>query len=455
MMDNTSDVDEAFLKPRKKRKQIVIGVLVIILLGLTVALASSYHTYKSHQSEEIINQLEIKVAEGELHEAKVDSSIKHPLTTVNPRRSFLNSSGDEVAYIDHQGNIGGIGNLSMTIGTGFFDYLGSSITRVTKGWFVDIDVSGNVNSTNVTSEEIYENGERVALNTSLSNYVSTSGDTMTGDLIFESTPDLVGDGLLDIYTTTGKSIALRIDDDGANLELSALGATKINFLNEVCDTYGCFSSLNSTYPVKNASNDILTGVLNCHNVTGTVSNVCALIGGNTTEEIQDAAWSVLTGTQTGITVTYQDASDNVDFVVTNAEQIYNHTNVLETSYKDFWYNHSTVLINDYGGNWYNHSSSLINTYGDNWYNHSSSLISQYGNFWYNFTNTIDFTNVAYLNNTQTFTAEQTFNGNATFNSKVNITDYNNLTIGNYATHDNGSCLIWESQGTQFMSWGCA
>jgi hypothetical protein len=35
----------------------------------------------------------------------------------------------------------------------------------------------------------------------------------------------------------------------------------------------------------------------------------------TTEEIQDAAWNVLTGTQTGITVTYQDATNDVDFVV--------------------------------------------------------------------------------------------------------------------------------------------
>lgn len=37
----------------------------------------------------------------------------------------------------------------------------------------------------------------------------------------------------------------------------------------------------------------------------------------TTEEIQDAAWSVLTGTQTGITVTYQDGTDDVDFVVSD------------------------------------------------------------------------------------------------------------------------------------------
>jgi len=39
--------------------------------------------------------------------------------------------------------------------------------------------------------------------------------------------------------------------------------------------------------------------------------------GNTTEEIQDAAWSVLTGTQSGISVTYNDAGNAVDFLITS------------------------------------------------------------------------------------------------------------------------------------------
>ena len=40
-------------------------------------------------------------------------------------------------------------------------------------------------------------------------------------------------------------------------------------------------------------------------------------GGNTTEEIQDVVGSMLGGTETHITVTYQDASDNIDFVVSD------------------------------------------------------------------------------------------------------------------------------------------
>lgn len=44
-------------------------------------------------------------------------------------------------------------------------------------------------------------------------------------------------------------------------------------------------------------------------------------GGNTTEQVQDAAWDVLTGTQDGITVTYQDATNDVDFEVGGAKNI--------------------------------------------------------------------------------------------------------------------------------------
>jgi len=44
-----------------------------------------------------------------------------------------------------------------------------------------------------------------------------------------------------------------------------------------------------------------------------------------TEEIQDAAWSVLGGTQTLITVTYQDETNDVDFVVNNDLSLYDNS----------------------------------------------------------------------------------------------------------------------------------
>ena len=44
------------------------------------------------------------------------------------------------------------------------------------------------------------------------------------------------------------------------------------------------------------------------------------------EEVQDFAWNVLTGTQTLITVTYDDVSNNVSFVVNNDLSLFDNTN---------------------------------------------------------------------------------------------------------------------------------
>jgi len=43
-------------------------------------------------------------------------------------------------------------NVNLTTGTGFFAYLGDIITRITKGWFQDLDVSGTatINNINLT-----------------------------------------------------------------------------------------------------------------------------------------------------------------------------------------------------------------------------------------------------------------------------------------------------------------
>ena len=79
------------------------------------------------------------------------------------------------------------------------------------------------------------------------------------------------------------------------------------------------------------------GVTGNITVTGTVDGRDVAADGNkldgieagatanqTTEEIQDAAWSVLGGTQTLITVTYQDSTNDVDFVVDNNLANYNN-----------------------------------------------------------------------------------------------------------------------------------
>lgn len=48
----------------------------------------------------------------------------------------------------------------------------------------------------------------------------------------------------------------------------------------------------------------------------------------TQEQVQDLAWDIVTGTQTLITVTYQDASDNVDFIVENDLSLYDNSSSL-------------------------------------------------------------------------------------------------------------------------------
>lgn len=64
-----------------------------------------------------------------------------------------------------------------------------------------------------------------------------------------------------------------------------------------------------------------------------------------TEQVQDNAWNVLGGTQTGITVTYQDGSNNVDFIVTDASA----TNELQTIANSSDATSHTITLSNAGG----------------------------------------------------------------------------------------------------------
>lgn len=77
-----------------------------------------------------------------------------------------------------------------------------------------------------------------------------------------------------------------------------------------------YSDIWEGYDVASDLNDAIT--LDCGNITGATSNLCTITdtsGGNSTEQIQDAVWDSGIGTTTRITVTYQDGSNDVDFVV--------------------------------------------------------------------------------------------------------------------------------------------
>jgi hypothetical protein len=83
-----------------------------------------------------------------------------------------------------------------------------------------------------------------------------------------------------------------------------MNGTSINASNQICLGNVCRSAWpatgNTSAEVNAAINSTFTGQL----------------GKNTTEEIQDAAWNVLGGTQTLISVAYNDAGNAVNFVVT-------------------------------------------------------------------------------------------------------------------------------------------
>jgi hypothetical protein len=78
----------------------------------------------------------------------------------------------------------------------------------------------------------------------------------------------------------------------------------------------------------------VTDVANCtaaQKVTGKVAGawVCGTDIFNTTEEMQDAAGALLGGTETLISVTYDDANGDIDFVVDNDLHKYSWTNVVD------------------------------------------------------------------------------------------------------------------------------
>jgi len=50
---------------------------------------------------------------------------------------------ENVSTVNNNGDWMTVGDVNVT-GTGFFDYLGSVITRITKGWFTDLDVENSV-----------------------------------------------------------------------------------------------------------------------------------------------------------------------------------------------------------------------------------------------------------------------------------------------------------------------
>ena len=134
----------------KYKKTMLIVCLFILLIGI-VGSYFLYNNYKITQDKLLVKQIEqgLESQYGELNNGENMPSTWRPnteISNVNPRNKWFNNSDDEIAYLTHTGDIGGVGNLTFnftTGGYGFFSYLGSLPSRITKGWFKDLDVSQN------------------------------------------------------------------------------------------------------------------------------------------------------------------------------------------------------------------------------------------------------------------------------------------------------------------------
>lgn len=197
------------LEINMKKIYLIVGIVFILFLIISVVAYFNYSKYNedyknSQIKQQIKSELEAQYGVGNISQEEVvgnDFSIKNPLTKINPRWSFQNSSGDEVAYMDHFGSIQGIGNLTFnnTVnGFGFFNYVGSSVTKVIKGFFIDLQVDNGINASIINGTTIYENGNRLALNSSLINYIQNNsgsigyipqfqdGSTINNSIIFQN-----------------------------------------------------------------------------------------------------------------------------------------------------------------------------------------------------------------------------------------------------------------------------
>jgi len=83
----------------------------------------------------------------------IGNHYHNPLVFITDAIPRLNITAD--GDIDISGSVNVVGDI--TADTGFFTWLGSITSRITKGWFTNLDVAGNLNQTNgnATINNIY------------------------------------------------------------------------------------------------------------------------------------------------------------------------------------------------------------------------------------------------------------------------------------------------------------
>lgn len=181
-------------KKRNKSKKIFFIFAIILIVGIVgylyipEDLGKDLFSGNVNNTKQLPNVEEqyINESDTQIESGKRDVLLKDNLA--NPRLSIRNGSGDEVIGLDHDGtieaenlnvteNVNVTGNVTGTYG--FFSYIGSLASQVTKIWSTDV-VTGDLNATgdiivemikleaNQTHHFIYDNASCVIINGSTS-----------------------------------------------------------------------------------------------------------------------------------------------------------------------------------------------------------------------------------------------------------------------------------------------
>ena len=240
-------------KPKRKLKLFTI-IIGIFLLSFVLVLAISYSKYKQDKPIDInldnIDGLDLEGKDlsnsedlvGIIEQAKQLQDLSDG--RVNPRFRIY-YQGVEVSYLDHAGNIGGVGNLTLNdTGYGFFSYLGDSVNKITTGWFENLWVSGGVNSTNVTTSKICYDGN--CYTPAELNITIPDTDTNETDRFNNLTGTDCGGGYLVIGVNDNGTVVCSADTGGTETDPLWTANQSLYIQNNTADWYLNITKLTTT-----------------------------------------------------------------------------------------------------------------------------------------------------------------------------------------------------------------
>ena len=305
------------------------GSVTTLQLGSTssTALAGDTTTISGAQASAIsANTSKVGFTEALVKDKMNDDTVSSG--SASDIKSFLSISSSDISDVAAFSQSGTYGSLRAQ-GTTKGDVGLGNVTNESKAtMFTDAALTGNS-----TSETPSSNDDSTKIATTayvqqeLTDLVGTAGSTL--DTLGELSASLASDqsGLASLTTTVGTKLA-----KASNLsDLSNASTARTNL---GVDAAGTDNSTDVTL----AGNDYLTisgqeitaGAINNDDLTNssiTINGVAISLGGSvttpndntqlSTEAVQDIVGGMLGGTETGITVTYQDGTGDIDFVVSS------------------------------------------------------------------------------------------------------------------------------------------